>query len=140
MQSFVDKVVPDVMTEESFDALCAAVLLLCVTAVSYTHLDVYKRQRQEDTADISENTSETDAQEAPDSEKLSAAEALILRMQKEIDSEENVETVENTSNYTDSNTDLPESERKNVEEEMCIRDSSYSVRGGGTLCVGIYTV
>lgn len=31
MQSFVDKVVPDVMTEESFDALCAAVLLLCVT-------------------------------------------------------------------------------------------------------------
>ena len=34
MQSFVDKVVPDVMTEESFDALCAAVLLLCVTVAA----------------------------------------------------------------------------------------------------------
>ena len=31
MQSFVGKVVPDVMTEESFDALCTAVFLLCVT-------------------------------------------------------------------------------------------------------------
>lgn len=34
MQSFVDKVVPDVMTEESFDVLCAAVLLLCVTVAA----------------------------------------------------------------------------------------------------------
>ena len=34
MQSFADKVVPDVMTEESFDALCAAVLLLCVTVAA----------------------------------------------------------------------------------------------------------
>ena len=34
MQSFVDKVVPDAMTEESFDALCAAVLLLCVTVAA----------------------------------------------------------------------------------------------------------
>lgn len=34
MQSFVGKVVPDVMTEESFDALCTAVLLLCVTVAA----------------------------------------------------------------------------------------------------------
>lgn len=34
MQSFVGKIVPDVMTEESFDALCAAVLLLCVTVAA----------------------------------------------------------------------------------------------------------
>lgn len=87
-----------------------------LSAKKNVHKEEETGTRQEDTADISENTSETDAQEAPDSEKLSAAEALILRMQKEIDSEENVETVENTSNYTDSNTDLPESEQKNVEE------------------------
>ena len=42
-------------------------------------------------------------------------------MQKEIDSEENVETVENVSNYTDSNTDLPESEQKNVEETPAVK-------------------
>ena len=34
MQSFVDKVVPDAMTEESFGALCVAVLLLCVTVAA----------------------------------------------------------------------------------------------------------
>lgn len=34
MQSFVGKIAPDVMTEESFDALCAAVLLLCVTVAA----------------------------------------------------------------------------------------------------------
>lgn len=34
MQSFVGKVVPDIMTEESFDALCTAVLLLCVTVAA----------------------------------------------------------------------------------------------------------
>lgn len=34
MQSFVDKVVPDAMTEESFGALCEAVLLLCVTVAA----------------------------------------------------------------------------------------------------------
>ena len=34
MQSFVGKVVPDVMTEESFDALCTALLLLCVTVAA----------------------------------------------------------------------------------------------------------
>lgn len=77
--------------------------------------------KQEDTADISESKPEANTQEAPDSEKLSAAEALILRMQKEIDSEENVETVENVSNYTDSNTDLPESEQKNVEETPAVK-------------------
>lgn len=85
-----------------------------LSAKKNVHKEEETGTRQEDTADISENTSETDAQEAPDSEKLSAAEALILRMQKEIDSEENVETVENTSNYTDGNTDLPESERKTL--------------------------
>lgn len=34
MQSFAGKIAPDVMTEESFDALCAAVLLLCVTVAA----------------------------------------------------------------------------------------------------------
>lgn len=87
-----------------------------LSAKKNVHKEEKTGTRQEDTADTSENTSETDAQEAPDSEKLSAAEALILRMQKEIDSEENVETVENASNYTDSNTDSPESEQKNVEK------------------------
>ena len=87
-----------------------------LTAKKNVHKEEETGTKQEDTADISESKPEANTQEAPDSEKLSAAEALILRMQKEIDSEENVETVENTSNYTDSNTDLPESEQKNVEE------------------------
>lgn len=87
-----------------------------LTAKKNVHKEEETGTKQEDTADISENTPETNTQEAPDSEKISAAEALVLRMQKEIDSEENVETVENTSNYTDSNTDLPETEQKNVEE------------------------
>ena len=34
MQSFIVKVVPDIMTEESFDALCTAALLLCVTVAA----------------------------------------------------------------------------------------------------------
>ena len=34
MQSFIGKVVPDIMTEESFDALCTAALLLCVTVAA----------------------------------------------------------------------------------------------------------
>lgn len=87
-----------------------------LTAKKNVHKEEETGTKQEDTADISESKPEANTQEAPDSEKLSAAEALILRMQKEIDSEENVETVENVSNYTDSNTDLPESEQKNVEE------------------------
>jgi len=87
-----------------------------LTAKKNVHKEEGTGTKQEDTADISENTPEANTQEAPDSEKISAAEALVLRMQKEIDSEENVETVENTSNYTDSNTDLPESEQKNFEE------------------------
>ena len=87
-----------------------------LTAKKNVHKEEGTGTKQEDTADISENTPEANTQEAPDSEKISAAEALILRMQKEIDSEENVETVENSSNYTDSNTDLPESVQKNVEE------------------------
>ena len=73
-----------------------------LTAKKNVHKEEETGTKQEDTADISENTPETNTQEAPDSEKISAAEALVLRMQKEIDSEENVETVENTSNYTDS--------------------------------------
>ena len=87
-----------------------------LTAKKNVHKEEETGTKQEDTADISENTPEANTQEAHDSEKISAAEALILRMQKEIDSEENVETVENSSNYTDSNTDMPESEQKNVEE------------------------
>lgn len=87
-----------------------------LTAKKNVHKEEETGTKQEDTADISENTPEANTQEALDSEKISAAEALILRMQKEIDSEENVETVENSSNYTDSNTDMPESEQKNVEE------------------------
>ena len=87
-----------------------------LTAKKNVHKEEETGTNQKDTADISENTPEANTQEAPDSEKISAAEALILRMQKEIDSEENVETVENSSNYTDSNTDTPESEQKNVEE------------------------
>lgn len=87
-----------------------------LTAKKNVHKEEGTGTKQEDTADISENTPEANTQEALDSEKISAAEALILRMQKEIDSEENVETVENSSNYTDSNTDLPESVQKNVEE------------------------
>ena len=87
-----------------------------LTAKKNVHKEEETGTNQKDTADISENTPEANTQEAPDSEKISAAEALILRMQKEIDSEENVETVENSSNYTDSNTDLPESVQKNVEE------------------------
>lgn len=87
-----------------------------LTAKKNVHKEEGTGTKQEDTADISENTPEANTQEALDSEKISAAEALILRMQKEIDSEENVETVENSSNYTDSNTDMPESEQKNVEE------------------------
>lgn len=87
-----------------------------LTAKKNVHKEEGTGTKQEDTADISENTPEANTQEALDSEKISAAEALILRMQKEIDSEENVETVENSSNYTDSNTDTPESEQKNVEE------------------------
>lgn len=87
-----------------------------LTAKKNVHKEEETGTNQKDTADISENTPEANTQEALDSEKISAAEALILRMQKEIDSEENVETVENTSNYTDSNTDLPETEQKNVEE------------------------
>ena len=87
-----------------------------LTAKKNVHKEEETGTNQKDTADISENTPEANTQEALDSEKISAAEALILRMQKEIDSEENVETVENTSNYTGGNTDLPESEQKNVEE------------------------
>lgn len=87
-----------------------------LTAKKNVHKEEETGTNQKDTADISENTPESNTQEALDSEKISAAEALILRMQKEIDSEENVETVENSSNYTDSNTDMPESEQKNVEE------------------------
>lgn len=87
-----------------------------LTAKKNVHKEEGTGTKQEDTADISENTPEANTQEALDSEKISAAEALILRMQKEIDSKENVETVENSSNYTDSNTDTPESEQKNVEE------------------------
>lgn len=86
------------------------------TAKKNVHKEEETGTNQKDTADISENTPEANTQEALDSEKISAAEALILRMQKEIDSEENVETVENSSNYTDSNIDTPESEQKNVEE------------------------
>lgn len=87
-----------------------------LTAKKNVHKEEKTGTNQDDTAAISENTPEANTQEALDSEKISAAEALILRMQKEIDSEENVETVENTSNYTGGNTDLPESEQKNVEE------------------------
>lgn len=87
-----------------------------LTAKKNVHKEEKAGTNQDDTAAISENTPEANTQEALDSEKISAAEALILRMQKEIDSEENVETVENTSNYTGGNTDLPESEQKNVEE------------------------
>lgn len=87
-----------------------------LTAKKNVHKEKETGTNQDDTAAISENTPEANTQEALDSEKISAAEALILRMQKEIDSEENVETVENSSNYTDSNTDMPESEQKNVEE------------------------
>ena len=87
-----------------------------LTAKKNVHKEEETGTIHKDTADISENTPEANTQEALDSEKISAAEALILRMQKEIDSEENVETVENSSNYTDSNTDTPESEQKNVEE------------------------
>ena len=87
-----------------------------LTAKKNVHKEEKTGTNQDDTAAISENTPEANTQEALDSEKISAAEALILRMQKEIDSEENVETVENSSNYTDSNTDTPESEQKNVEE------------------------
>ena len=92
-----------------------------LTAKKNVHKEEETGTKQEDTADISESKPEANTQEAPDSEKLSAAEALILRMQKEIDSEENVETVENVSNYTDSNTDLPESEQKNVEETPAVK-------------------
>ena len=91
-----------------------------LTAKKNVHKEEETGTKQEDTADISENTPEANTQEAPVSEKLSAAEALVLRMQKEIDSEENVETVENTSNYTDSNADLPESDQKNVEEAPAV--------------------
>ena len=87
-----------------------------LSAKKNVHKEEKTGTNQDDTTAISENTPEANTQEVLDSEKLSAAEALILRMQKEIDSEENVETVENTSNYTDGNTDLPESEQKNVEE------------------------
>lgn len=87
-----------------------------LTAKKNVHKEEKTGTNQDDTAAISENTPEANTQEALDSEKISAAEALILRMQKEIDSEENVEIVENSSNYTDSNTDMPESEQKNVEE------------------------
>ena len=87
-----------------------------LTAKKNVHKEEETGTKQEDTADISESKPEANTQEALDSEKISAAEALILRMQKEIDSEENVETVENSSNYTDSNTYLPESVQKNVEE------------------------
>lgn len=87
-----------------------------LTAKKNVHKEEKTGTNQDDTAAISENTPEANTQEALDSEKISAAEALILRIQKEIDSEENVETVENTSNYTGGNTDLPESEQKNVEE------------------------
>lgn len=87
-----------------------------LTAKKNVHKEKETGTNQKDTAAISENIPEANTQEALDSEKISAAEALILRMQKEIDSEENVETVENSSNYTDSNTDTPESEQKNVEE------------------------
>lgn len=87
-----------------------------LTAKKNVHKEEKTGTNQDDTAAISENTPEANTQEALDSEKISAAEALILRMQKEIDSEENVETVENSSNYTDSNTYLPESVQKNVEE------------------------
>lgn len=87
-----------------------------LTAKKNVHKEEKTGTNQDDTAAISENTPEANTQEALDSEKISAAEALILRMQKEIDSEENVETVDNSSNYTDSNTDMPESEQKNVEE------------------------
>ena len=87
-----------------------------LTAKKNVHKEEKTGTNQDDTAAISENTPEANTQEALDSEKISAAEALILRMQKEIDSEENVETVENSSNYTDSHTEMPESEQKNVEE------------------------
>lgn len=87
-----------------------------LTAKKNVHKEEKTGTNQDDTAAISENTPEANTQEALDSEKISAAEALILRMQKEIDSEENVEIVENSSNYTDSNTYLPESVQKNVEE------------------------
>ena len=95
-----------------------------LTAKKNVHKEEKTGTNQDDTAAISENTPEANTQEALDSEKISAAEALILRMQKEIDSEENVETVENSSNYTDSNTDMPESEQKNVEETPAAEDNT----------------
>lgn len=38
MQSFAPKIVADVMTEESYDALCTAVLLLCITVAAPTFI------------------------------------------------------------------------------------------------------
>ncbi|MDE8719158.1 beta propeller domain protein, partial [[Eubacterium] siraeum] len=55
-----------------------------LTAKKNVHKEEETGTHQDDTAAISENTPEANTQEALDSEKISAAEALIIRMQKEI--------------------------------------------------------
>lgn len=62
------------------------------------------------TANVSDN-----AEDSPDNERISAAEALIQRMQSEIDSENSVENVETISNYTDSNTNESVNGQESIE-------------------------
>ena len=62
------------------------------------------------TANVSDNT-----EDSPDNERISAAEALIQRMQSEIDSENSVENVETISNYTDSNTNESVNGQESIE-------------------------
>lgn len=74
-----------------------------------------------------ENTSDNaDINDSPDGERISAAEALILRMQNEIDAENSVENVNNKSDYTDSNTEEPISEQEDPQESGNINTEPVS--------------
>ena len=71
-----------------------------------------------DKADVSAKTADN---EAPDNtvndtdlERAAAAEALIMRMQKELDSENPVENVNNESDYTDSNENMTADSEESV--------------------------
>lgn len=70
-------------------------------------------------AQSEDNQSDTEKSDAEaENERTAAAEALILRMQNEIDSENLVDNVNNTSDYTDSNITDGDSVENSVNSEQ----------------------
>lgn len=79
------------------------------TGTEQNVVDTAEKASPDDNSVIDDNMTAQQAndsdktEDSPDNERISAAEALIQRMQSEIDSENSVENVETASNYTDSN-------------------------------------